>query len=165
MLIGGQGDVDCGNCDVRNQFRRCADQRVMRAGKAECAVTATGMAGNTGRRCRCALGIVQAEFQTGRGRIGVRGQRKAAEYDQKALRRDRVSDEDADQWPPDLRQSTHEHDTPITPATIIGNGKSKVNVRKLERIQTVRPVELCYLARMSMKAWRRHSATSLLSWL
>jgi len=129
VLIGDPRGVDHGNVHTRKQHGRRPDQRVMRSGKAEYAVTATGMVGGLGRRCRYALGIVEAKLETRHGQIGMRGKRKSAERDQQGLRGNGIDDDAADQRSPELLYAKSEHAAPITPAAIIGNGKSKVNVR------------------------------------
>jgi hypothetical protein len=47
------------------------------------------------------------------------------------LRGDGISDDDADQRPPELLYATIKHAAPISPAAIMRTGKSKVNVRDI----------------------------------
>ncbi|MDR3420167.1 MAG: hypothetical protein P4L80_02815 [Xanthobacteraceae bacterium] len=88
---------------------------MMRSGKAEYAVAATEMPGDTGRRGGRALGIVEAKLETRRGGIGAGGEGKSADDDQQALRGDGIGDGNADQRPPEFFYATLEHAAPISP--------------------------------------------------
>jgi hypothetical protein len=72
----------------------------MRSGKTEDAMAAAGLGGavdGLGGRVLC---VVETKLETGRARVGLRGQTKSAECDQQALRGDSIGDDNADHRSP-----------------------------------------------------------------
>jgi len=99
MLVGNPHRLN--NIEPRphdEHGRRC-DGRMMRAGKTEDAVAAAGVVRDPGRRARCTIWVVQTKREGRRTATGIRRNGKAAQRDKQALRRDCVSDDDADQRP------------------------------------------------------------------
>jgi hypothetical protein len=85
---------------AHNDDRRRRNGGMMRASKTEDAMAAAGMVGNSSRNARSITCVLQAERKGRRTVAGIRRNGKAAQRDKQALRRHRVSDDDADQRPP-----------------------------------------------------------------
>jgi hypothetical protein len=74
------------NIDALEEGGSRGDHRVMRSGKAENAVCATGrMVGKPDRRLRRTVGIVCAEYESLGAWVGIRHQRESAKHDKQRL--------------------------------------------------------------------------------
>jgi hypothetical protein len=115
------------------------------------------LAGSAGR-------IVQAEFEGRSVLAGIRRQGEAADRDQQALDGDRIGDDNAQERSPETLacavKSAHRQPTP---GPIMKSGGSRVKCQKNDTPDVRRVCR--HFGRMRMNACRRHSATSLLSWL
>jgi hypothetical protein len=84
------------NIDAMKSGRRPADQRLMRASKAEEAMGAAGLVGSVRRRLRRrVLRVVQAKFEARRAVMRLRYGRETAKRNKQTLRGHRIGDRDA----------------------------------------------------------------------
>jgi hypothetical protein len=135
---------------------------VVCASKAEYAVIAAGMVGRLGRRGWGAVRVIMTKLEDGQRGIGARHLRKSAKRYQQTLHGNGVGDDNRDQRPPERKVfcGSFQHAAPAK-AAIMGTVIAGVNASSLEPFNSTGRES--YFERMRMKAWRRHSATSLLS--
>lgn len=119
--IGGPRNADHFNIRAVEDHRSSADNRVMRSGKAEYAMSAAGVVGIAGRQFRVAPAVMEAQLESGGAVRRVRRKRKSAERDQQALRGDSICDKNTDKWAqqapgnfaPNEHPASHENDPNI----------------------------------------------------
>jgi hypothetical protein len=98
--VGQPRRLSSSNIDAMKSCPRPADQCLMRAGKAEQAMGATGLVGSRRRLRRRVLRVVQTQFDAGCAVMQLSRRWEAAEPNEQSLRGYRVRDHDADQRAP-----------------------------------------------------------------
>lgn len=96
VFVSRRGRINNSNGQPMKDNGRRSDDRVMRAGETEDAMTAAGVKRRVGQG-RCALSSVQTKREARRVHPGLRGRRESAQCNQQALRKNRIGDNHADQ--------------------------------------------------------------------
>ena len=95
--IGGPRSAGHFNIRAGEKRRCCADDRMMRSGKTEDAMSTSGVVSIAGRQLRSALAVVETQLESNCVISRACRKRKSAERNQKALCGDGIRDSDADQ--------------------------------------------------------------------